>query len=144
MPQASSTAPFHLRVDQRDERLRVAGGQRLVGGTDSFDAHAVNLLRPRFLAARERIVPLTASAPNPSIRVDGRDIEPGAEARTDYTFSRRIYRTQHGISGQPDERWLRDALRNSHPLKTQPLRRRRRGGLRVAARHPRESRRETV
>lgn len=50
---------------------------------------------------------------SPSIRVDGRDIEPGADARTDYALACRIYRTETSTSDQPDERWLRDALRNS-------------------------------
>lgn len=47
---------------------------------------------------------------SPSIRVDGRDIEPGADNRSEYVFACRIYRTDAGMSGQPDERWLRDAL----------------------------------
>ena len=50
---------------------------------------------------------------SPSIRVDGRDIEPGAEARTDFALACRVYRTDNGTSGQPHERWLRDALRSS-------------------------------
>ena len=50
---------------------------------------------------------------SPSIRVNGLDIEPGAEARTDYVLACRVYRTDDGASGQPDERWLRDALRSS-------------------------------
>ena len=47
---------------------------------------------------------------SPTIRVDGRDIEPGADERTDYAFACRIYRTARGTAGAPDERWLRDAL----------------------------------
>ncbi len=47
---------------------------------------------------------------SPSIRVNGRDIEPGADERTNYVLSCRIYRTEQGASGQPDERWLRRAL----------------------------------
>ena len=47
----------------------------------------------------------------PTIRVDGRDIEPGAAERDTYVLSCRIYRTPDGIKGEPDERWLRDALR---------------------------------
>jgi len=47
---------------------------------------------------------------SPSIRVDGRDIEPGADDRADHVFACRVYRTDTGMSGQPDERWLRDAL----------------------------------
>jgi hypothetical protein len=47
---------------------------------------------------------------SPSIRVDGRDIEPGADTRSDYGVLCRIYQTPHGVSGLPDERWLRQAL----------------------------------
>jgi Thioredoxin domain len=47
---------------------------------------------------------------SPTIRIDGKDIEPGAEERTDYAFACRIYRTARGTAGTPDERWLRDAL----------------------------------
>ncbi|MBA3347680.1 MAG: thioredoxin family protein [Actinobacteria bacterium] len=48
---------------------------------------------------------------SPSVRVDGRDVEPGAEHRTDYAFSCRIYRTPAGLAGQPDETWLREAMK---------------------------------
>jgi len=47
---------------------------------------------------------------SPTIRVDGRDIEPGAGERTEYVLACRIYRTEHGTVGKPDERWLRTAL----------------------------------
>lgn len=48
---------------------------------------------------------------SPSIRVNGRDVEPGAEARTDFTLSCRVYRASSGLSGLPAEAWLRDMLR---------------------------------
>jgi hypothetical protein len=35
-----SAAPLHLRVDQRDERVDLTVGERLIGGTDRVDAHA--------------------------------------------------------------------------------------------------------
>jgi len=44
---------------------------------------------------------------SPSVRVDGRDVEPDAEHRTDYAFSCPIYRTP---TGQPDETSLREAM----------------------------------
>ena len=47
---------------------------------------------------------------SPTIRVDGRDIEPAAQERSDYVFSCRVYPGESGFTGQPDERWLRDAL----------------------------------
>lgn len=48
---------------------------------------------------------------SPTIRVNGRDIEPGADQRAEYVLSCRVYRTEHGLKGEPDERWLRDALK---------------------------------
>jgi hypothetical protein len=47
---------------------------------------------------------------SPSVRVDGLDIEPGAEERRDFGFSCRIYRGERGVSEQPDESWVREAL----------------------------------
>ena len=47
---------------------------------------------------------------SPTVRVEGRDVEPGAEERSDFVFSCRIYRTERGLSGQPDASWISDAL----------------------------------
>jgi glutaredoxin len=47
---------------------------------------------------------------SPTIRLDGNDIDPAATERDDYVLSCRVYRTSAGVSGQPDEQWLRDAL----------------------------------
>jgi hypothetical protein len=47
---------------------------------------------------------------SPTVRVNGRDVEPGAEQRGEYVLSCRVYRTDSGLTGQPDERWVRDAL----------------------------------
>ena len=47
---------------------------------------------------------------SPTIRVNGRDIEPGADLRSDFVHSCRVFRTERGLSGQPDARWLHDAL----------------------------------
>jgi hypothetical protein len=47
---------------------------------------------------------------SPTVRVDGVDVEPGAEKRRDFALSCRIYRGERGLSDQPDERWVRDAL----------------------------------
>ena len=47
---------------------------------------------------------------SPTIRIGGRDVDPQAAERTDYGLSCRVFRTEAGIAGQPDERWLRDAL----------------------------------
>ena len=55
-------------------------------------------------AAKERFLG------SPTIRVDGNDIDPTAAERYDYALSCRVYQTTAGVSGQPDEQWLRDAL----------------------------------
>lgn len=47
---------------------------------------------------------------SPTIRVGGRDVDPHAEEPSDYALSCRLFRTEPGIAGQPDERWVRDAL----------------------------------
>ena len=49
---------------------------------------------------------------SPTIRVGGRDIDPNAAERDEYVLSCRVYRTEAGFAGQPDERWLRDALQH--------------------------------
>jgi hypothetical protein len=50
---------------------------------------------------------------SPTVRVDGIDIDPHAEQRADYALSCRVFTTEHGRAGQPDERWIRDALTNA-------------------------------
>jgi len=47
---------------------------------------------------------------SPTVRVDGRDVEPGASERQEFVLSCRVYRTERGLGGQPDETWIRDAL----------------------------------
>jgi hypothetical protein len=47
---------------------------------------------------------------SPTIRVDGRDIEPGAESREEYVHACRLYRVGHGLRGLPDADWLGQAL----------------------------------
>jgi hypothetical protein len=52
---------------------------------------------------------------SPTIRVDGHDVEPGADARTEYVFACRVYRTEGRVRGEPDEQWIRDALVGAAP-----------------------------
>jgi hypothetical protein len=47
---------------------------------------------------------------SPTVRVNGVDVEPGADRRRNFVFSCRVYRRERGSSGQPDEGWIRDAL----------------------------------
>lgn len=51
---------------------------------------------------------------SPSVRVDGRDIEPGAGERTDYGLKCRLYPTPEGLKGTPPEPLLRAALTTDH------------------------------
>jgi hypothetical protein len=50
---------------------------------------------------------------SPTIRVDGHDIEPGAEHQEEYLHACRLYRVGHSLRGLPDEDWLRQALRTA-------------------------------
>lgn len=47
---------------------------------------------------------------SPTIRIGGIDVDPRTEERDDYALSCRIFNTDAGITGQPDERWVREAL----------------------------------
>jgi hypothetical protein len=47
---------------------------------------------------------------SPTVRVNGRDVEPGADERGDFVFSCRVYGGERGFSGQPDAGWVRQAL----------------------------------
>jgi hypothetical protein len=44
------------------------------------------------------------------VRVDGRDVEPGGEPATEYALVCRLYRLGHRFAGQPEERWVSEAL----------------------------------
>jgi hypothetical protein len=50
---------------------------------------------------------------SPSVRVNGVDVEPGADKRREHMFSCRVYHTRDGVAGKPSETWLRDALRRA-------------------------------
>ena len=47
---------------------------------------------------------------SPTVRVEGRDVEPGAGARSAFVCACRLYRSDGALSGEPAERWLREAL----------------------------------
>ena len=50
---------------------------------------------------------------SPTVRINGRDVEPEAERRTDYGLKCRLYRASTGLSGQPREELLQAALRSA-------------------------------
>ena len=49
---------------------------------------------------------------SPSIRVDGRDIEPGAERNLELVHGCRLYQGAYSLQALPEEDWLRQALDN--------------------------------
>jgi hypothetical protein len=54
---------------------------------------------------------------SPTIRVDGHDIEPGAELNVEVAHGCRLYRGAHSLHGLPKDAWLRQALQRA---KTRP------------------------
>ena len=51
---------------------------------------------------------------SPTVRVNGRDVEPGASERRDFVLSCRVYPREDGFAGQPDHAWIRAALEKPH------------------------------
>ena len=84
--------PARALVDRLARELRVEPAIELV---QVADPEAAAMLR--FLGS-------------PTVRVDGVDVEPGAEERRDFALACRIYRSDEGASEQPAESWVRDAL----------------------------------
>jgi len=84
--------PARALVERIGAQLRVEPEIQLVEIADPEEA-----IELRFLGS-------------PTIRVDGRDVEPGADERRDFVFACRVYRSEHGFSGQPEEGWIRKAL----------------------------------
>ena len=48
---------------------------------------------------------------SPSVRVNGVDVEPGSEERSDFGLKCRLYRFRDGQSGLPAREWIERALR---------------------------------
>jgi hypothetical protein len=47
---------------------------------------------------------------SPTLRVDGRDVDPEGELAAEYTLDCRLYWHEHRLAGYPQERSVRDAL----------------------------------
>jgi len=47
---------------------------------------------------------------SPTVRVDGQDVEPDADARSEYGLQCRLYRTAYGWAGYPPDEGVRDSL----------------------------------
>ena len=74
---------------------------------------------------------------SPTVRINGRDIEPGADQRTDFGLKCRLYRSEHGASGVPPEEWITAALSGTAPVDLEDLAaaigRHGRGSMRVSS-----------
>jgi hypothetical protein len=75
------------------------------GPSTSWSATAPASGPPRRAAAEEARFP-----GSPTVRVDGHDVEPGSEPATECIVGCRLYRLEHRFAGQPEERWIRQAL----------------------------------
>ncbi len=88
--------PNHEALMPRLEKLLDQAGVRTdVGLVEVPDDAAAQ--RERFLGS-------------PTLRVDGRDVEPGADARSDFGLKCRLYRTPNGLGGLPNDEWILAAL----------------------------------
>jgi hypothetical protein len=84
--------PARALVERLAAQLRIDPDIRLVEVADPDTA-----VELRFLGS-------------PTVRVDGADVEPGAEERRDFALSCRIYPSEPGVAEQPEEAWVRKAL----------------------------------
>ena len=84
--------PARALVERLATQLRITPAIELVEVADREAAVAL-----RFLGS-------------PTVRVNGRDVEPGADERRDFAFSCRIYRSERGVAEQPEASWVREAL----------------------------------
>jgi hypothetical protein len=50
---------------------------------------------------------------SPTVRIDGRDVEPGSEPPSEISVACRLYRLEHRLDVQPAEGWVREALRRA-------------------------------
>lgn len=95
--------PAVALVERINRELGTGAEMRLVNVPDGAAAN-----RLRFLGS-------------PTIRIDGVDVDPLTEQRSDYALSCRIFTTDHGPAGQPEERWVRDALAAAAGTKPEPV-----------------------
>ncbi len=47
---------------------------------------------------------------SPTIRIDGNDIEPGFADDGEYAPRCRVYATPRGLTGEPERRWIEEAV----------------------------------
>jgi hypothetical protein len=47
---------------------------------------------------------------SPTVRIDGEDVEPGANERSDFGLKCRLFATPNGLHGMPTDEWILRAL----------------------------------
>jgi hypothetical protein len=57
---------------------------------------------------------------SPTIRVDGRDVEPDADRCVEYLCSCRLYQGEHSLRPLPEEAWVRQALQDAQARRREP------------------------
>lgn len=85
---------------------------------ETLAAHLPALLRAAGVSAGMEPVHVASEADarrlrflgSPSVRVDGRDVEAGADERGDFGLKCRLYRTPGGLQGVPPDDWILAAL----------------------------------
>ncbi len=50
---------------------------------------------------------------SPTVRVDGRDVDPSAANRVDYGLQCRVYPAADGLRGSPPDDWVLDAVEDA-------------------------------
>ena len=50
---------------------------------------------------------------SPTLRIDGEDVEPGADGRTDFGLKCRLFPTADGLRGVPADEWVLAKLQKS-------------------------------
>ena len=53
---------------------------------------------------------------SPTIRIDGVDVEPRADGRTDFGLKCRLFATPDGLRGTPADEWVLSALERAQTL----------------------------
>lgn len=86
---------YEALLARLDELLRRAGVRATVGLRHIPDEPAA--MHERFLGS-------------PTVRVDGHDVEPGADDRSDFGLACRLYATDRGLRESPPDEWILDAL----------------------------------
>ena len=74
--------------------------------TGGADDAAIELVRIEDDAAAER----ERFLGSPTIRIDGEDVEPGADERSDFGLKCRLFATPDGLRGRPPDDWVLGAL----------------------------------